>query len=248
MNHKENLDNYANSYKSDFKYNNENSWFLTRYAQYMSESIRYNNLKNILSLGIGQRIVGDLLSEELNFTLEKYIVLEGSKSIIDNFVIKPKYKNKISVIHTYFEDYQTDEKFDAIEMGFILEHVDDPVYILNKYKELLSKNGRMFIAVPNARSLHRLIGYEAGLLADLYKLSSYDLEQGHKRYFDLESISDVVKESGLKINNKIGLLLKPITTNQIEQLGWNKNIINALVKIGNSYPDIANCILLEASL
>ncbi|GIV30222.1 MAG: hypothetical protein KatS3mg028_1288 [Bacteroidia bacterium] len=36
----------------------------------------------------------------------------------------------------YFEDFNFDKQFDRIEMGFILEHVDDPLFILNKYKKI----------------------------------------------------------------------------------------------------------------
>ncbi len=248
MSNKENLDNYDKAYDSGFKYNDENSWFLTRYAQYMSQSIDKNKFKNILSLGIGHHIVSDILAAKLDKEISKYVILEGSKSIIDKFAIKTSHKDKVEVIHTYFEDYETDEKFDVIEMGFVLEHVDDPEFIVKKFKSFLSEKGSMFIGVPNARSLHRLIGFEAGLLEDVYKLSDYDHQLGHKRYFDLESISKVATNSGLKIENKIGLLLKPITTNQMQQLSWSGNVINALIKLGDINPEISNCILIEAKL
>jgi len=248
MNKKENLDNYDKAYNSEFKFNDENSWFLTRYAQYMSRSIRTNNYKSIISLGIGHHIVSDILSSEIDNKVEKYTILEGSKSLIDKFNILPSHKNKTALVHTYFEEFETDEKFDVIEMGFVLEHVDDPELIVKKFKNYLSENGRMYIAVPNARSLHRLIGYESGLLESVYKLSDYDQQLGHKRYFDLESISKIVTNAELKIENKVGLFLKPIPTNQMQQLGWSENIIEALLKIGDSNPDISNCILLEAKL
>jgi 2-polyprenyl-3-methyl-5-hydroxy-6-metoxy-1,4-benzoquinol methylase len=248
MSNKENLDNYDKAYDSGFKYNDENTWFLTRYAEYMSQSIDKNKFKNILSLGIGHHIVSEILAAELDKGISKYVILEGSKSIIDKFAIKKSHKDKIEVIHTYFEDYETDEKFDVIEMGFVLEHVDEPDFIVKKFKSFLSENGRMFISVPNARSLHRLIGFEAGLLENVYKLSDYDHQLGHKRYFDLESISNMVIDSGLKIDNKFGLFLKPISTTQMQQLGWSENIIKALLKIGETNPDISNCILIEAKI
>jgi len=248
MNQKDNLDSFDKAYESDFKHNDENTWFLSRYGQYMRESIRSNNFKSILSLGIGHQIVSDILSEELSNGVSEYVILEGSKSLIDSFKIRAEYKKRISLIHTYFEDYSIDKKFDAIEMGFILEHVNDPALIVNKFKNFLSENGRMYIAVPNARSLHRLIGFEAGLLDDIYKLSPCDLQLGHKRYFDLATTLNMVEKAGLKVHNTIGLMLKPITTSQIIQLGWDEHVIKALLKIGDEYPDIANGILIEASL
>jgi len=139
-------------------------------------------------------------------------------------------------------------KYDSIEMGFILEHVDDPELILARYKNFISETGSIFIAVPNAKSLHRVIGEKAGLVGDIYKLSECDLQLGHKRYFDLNSLEELVHRAGLKIVDKKGLMLKPITGLQIKKLGWQQNIIDALLEIGLDYPEIANCIYIEAKL
>jgi hypothetical protein len=243
----ENLDNYKEAFHKTFKFNDENTYIITRYSAYMSAEIRKNKAQNILSLGIGHHIVSDCFSNELFHSVKEYVILEGSEAIIKNFVIISELKEKISVVHTFFEDYTTEKEFDVIEMGFVLEHVDDPFFIINKYKNYLSDKGSIFIAVPNARSLHRLIGYEAGLINNLYELSTSDLQLGHKRYFDLISLTNLVEKAGLKIKKQLGLLLKPVTTNQINQLCWDINIIDALLKIGDNYPDIANCILLEVS-
>ncbi len=216
---KENLDNYDGAYKASFKYNDENTWFLTRYAQYMNDSIISNGFTSILSLGIGHNIVSDSLSAHLKANVMKYDILEGSASLIDNYVISDENRSKMNLIHTYFEDFHTEEKYDVIEMGFVLEHVDDPQFIINKFKHFLSANGRMFISVPNATSLHRQIGFEAGLLEDLYKLSDYDKELGHKRYFDTKMLTDMIINSGLSVENTYGLLLKPITAEQMKILG-----------------------------
>jgi 2-polyprenyl-3-methyl-5-hydroxy-6-metoxy-1,4-benzoquinol methylase len=245
---KENLDQYNDVYREEAEFFDENSWFLTRNATHISSEIRKNSFKSLLSLGIGHHVVSDLLSNELNHTVDRYDILEGSEVIISTFKIRDEYIGRLHVHHTYFEDFEPVAGYDAIEMGFILEHVDDPLAIVTKYKHHLNPGGRMFIAVPNARSLHRIIGFEAGLLSNLYELGPFDLKQGHKRYFDLESITRLVVESGLVIQRQMGLFLKPITTGQMKQLGWGQNIVDALMKIGEGYPEMANCIMLEASL
>ncbi|MGT2489668.1 class I SAM-dependent methyltransferase [Cupriavidus basilensis] len=40
------------------------------------------------------------------------------------------------LVEGYFEDFDTDERFDVIVMGFILEHVDDPGLLLARYRRL----------------------------------------------------------------------------------------------------------------
>lgn len=248
MSKTENLDNFNQSYHAEFKHNDENLWGLERYANFMKDAIKKNNYKSILSLGIGHQIVSDILSEELSYSVESYDILEGSQVIIDEFVKNELHKDKINVILTYFENYNSDKKYDLIEMGFVLEHVDDPQLIINKFKEFLSPNGKLFIGVPNANSLHRLIGYEAGLLSDVHNLSEYDLQLGHKRYFDMDILTEMIQKSGLKITDKKGLFLKPITTSQMKDLGWSRDVVSALLKLGDRFPEISNSIVIETAL
>jgi SAM-dependent methyltransferase len=248
MNRSENLNQYQDSYNKELKFSDENHWFSEHYAKKICNAIRDNNAKSVLSLGIGHKVVNEIITNEFNHGLESYSILEGSVNIINEFAkAYTGYEEKLELVHTYFEEYETTKQFDVIEMGFVLEHVDDPFFILKKYKKYLKDKGVIFIAVPNARSLHRLIGFEAGLTDDIYKLSEYDINLGHKRYFDLDMLSKMVIDSGYKIIKSSGLLLKPITTSQIAQLNWQSNIINALLKIGDDYPEISNGILIEAT-
>jgi hypothetical protein len=77
-------------------------------------------------------------------------------------------------------------------------------------------------------------------------LSRYDLELGHKRYFDSESIAELVRASGYTLLDKFGLVLKPLTTAQLQQLALGERIERALIDVGYDHPDIANGILLVA--
>lgn len=249
MNITENLDNYQDSYNKEFKFFDENYYFLSHFAVKVCDVLRKKSYESVLSLGVGHQIVNESIRSEFNNNLKSYTILEGSLNLINDLSLNIRdHQDKMNFVHTYFEDYQTDLLFDMIEMGFILEHVDDPGLILRKYKDYLKPNGTVFIGVPNAGSLHRLIGFEAGLLDSIYTLSEYDLRLGHKRYFDLNSISKLVIDSGYNIKNISGLLLKPITTGQMAHLGWKKNIYEALLKIGDRYPELSNGILIEATI
>lgn len=249
MGRKENLNKYLKAYSNEFKFKDENEIYLSKFADIIKEDLFTNPIENYLSLGIGHKIVSNSIIENgiLKKRIRNYYVIDGAKKLLDEF--KKMYQNipNLHVLHAYFEDFHTDLLFDRIEMGFVLEHVDDPLFIISKYKNYLSPNGKIHIAVPNAKSLHRLIGYYAGLLDDIYQLSEYDLMLGHKRYYDIDTIKHDILSSGLQINKIIGLMLKPITNEQMRVLGFNDNIINALVKIGENYPEIANCIYLCAT-
>lgn len=239
------LDQFEGAYKPTFAFYDENQWYLTKYMSLMRQSILEHSHTTVLSLGIGHRVVaGGLLDMLQSGVLSNYAIVEGSSVILDAFKSAHQQKG-LHLYESYFEHFEIDAQFDGIEMGFVLEHVDDPSVVVAQVKKLLLSNGTLYVAVPNARSLHRLIGHHAGLLPDMYELSKADLELGHQRYFDLDSIVALMEQGGFTVRFKKGLMLKPITGNQLKQLNWGADIIEALMTIGESYPEMANSIYLE---
>ncbi|MCX8070707.1 MAG: class I SAM-dependent methyltransferase [Thermodesulfovibrionales bacterium] len=198
--------------------------------------------RSALELGIGYSITTEIFKR----FFKRYCIIDSDRELIKDFIKQTGNKN-IEVVNEYFEDYHTKEKFDVIIMGFVLEHVDDPTLILNKYKEFLSDRGKLFITVPNATSLHRRIAYEAGLMSDMYVFNEVDIKVGHKRYFDVDKIKALVKSCGYDVVKIEGIFLKPITTSQMVQIGFNENIYSALLKIGKDYPELSNSILVMAN-
>jgi 2-polyprenyl-3-methyl-5-hydroxy-6-metoxy-1,4-benzoquinol methylase len=132
-------------------------------------------------------------------------------------------------------------------MGFVLEHVDDPALILRRFKRFLKPDGFIGMAVPNARSLHRLIGQAAGLLDDPYRLSAADLRLGHKRYFDLDSFEQLVESEELVVRRARGLMMKPVTTSQLAALNLAPEVMRALYLVADGLPAISNGMYIEAT-
>lgn len=135
--------------------------------------------------------------------------------------------------------------YDVIILGFVLEHVDNPVGILRQYKEYLSEKGRMFIAVPNAEALNRRIGIVAGVLNNLEELSQNDILMGHKRYYKLETLRSDVKKAGLQILREEGIFMKAMTTRQMVELQLSDNIIKGYLEIAREYPELSCALLME---
>jgi 2-polyprenyl-3-methyl-5-hydroxy-6-metoxy-1,4-benzoquinol methylase len=245
---KQQLDDYKCAYNKKFKFYDENILMLSWYSQRVIKSIRDKHLRSIISLGIGHKIVSKNIIAEIGQHLKRYVIIEGSRKIIKEYKEEVTLPKHIYVINSIFEEFNPEEKYDAIEMGFVLEHVDNPLSIIKKYSNFLKKNGFIFIAVPNAKSLHRLIGYKAGILNNLYGLSEHDKELGHKRYFDKESLIKLLFEVNLKIVNIEGIFLKPFSTSQLKSLKLTPEVINALLSIGVGYPEISNAIYIETTL
>ncbi|WP_241002282.1 class I SAM-dependent methyltransferase, partial [Pseudomonas viridiflava] len=69
------------------------------------------------------------------------------------------------------EDFETSERFDTITMLNILEHVVDPVGVLEKAAGLLSENGVLLIHVPNALAINRRLAVLMGTLTECEELA-----------------------------------------------------------------------------
>lgn len=232
------LDDHVRAYQGELQYDFDNeillNWYPKRIMQFTKRS------GSVLELGLGHGYTTNIFSDYF----ERHTVLEGSKAIIENF--KKKYPNcQSGIIETYFENFTSDQKYDVIVMGFILEHVDDPVAILTHFKRFLNANGKMFIAVPNAEVLNRRLGHLSGLLPDIQLLSENDFMLGHKRYYTLQSLTEDVKKANYEIKRTEGIYLKPLTTQQMISLNLDRKIIDALCLVGVNYPELSCGILME---
>jgi SAM-dependent methyltransferase len=241
------LDQLAQAYGPTFRFHDENLGMLSWYVSRMIGRLLERQVRNLVSLGIGHQVASRGLIGALADRLESYTIVEGSSQVISDFQASGSVPPTVHLVNELFEEYTPRHPVDAIEMGFVLEHVADPRAILRRYAQFLRPGGLLVVVVPNARSLHRLLGWHAGLLDDLYRLGEADLQLGHRRYFDLPSITALVAESGLRIERTEGVFLKCLTTAQLESLSLKDEVRRAFFEVGVAYPEIANAIYLETT-
>ncbi len=233
------LDQHAVAYVGT-NYDFDNDILLNWYPQRIINSLSHE--ASLLELGLGHGHTVKYFAD----SFKSYRILEGSRQVIQQFRTHHNDRN-VSIVETFFEDFATSEKFDVISMGFILEHVSDPKAILKQYREFLSPNGRLYIAVPNAAVLNRRVGMLAGLLDDMTTLSDHDYVLGHKRYYTVDSLKDDIQASGFCVERLEGIYLKPLTTKQMIGLNLDERVIRALCHVGIDYPELSCGILAEVS-
>jgi SAM-dependent methyltransferase len=232
------LDNHVRAYEGELQYDFDNEILLNWYPQRILNFTKPTD--SFMELGLGHGFTTNIFSKYFS----QHLVLEGSPAVIANF--KKRYPDcSCKIVETYFEEFKSDEKFDVIVMGFILEHVDDPVQILRHFKQFLAPGGKMFVSVPNAEVLNRRLGHLAGLLDDMTTLSENDLILGHQRYYTLQTLTNDVEKSGYKVERTEGIYLKPFTTSQMISLEFDKKILDALCLAGIDYPELCCGILME---
>ena len=236
----------SDAYVPGFVFYEDNVRLLRAALKQVLHRTRHLERVSLLSLGVGHRITVRGLIDGLGERLERYVIVEGAPKIIEMFRQEVGPDHRVQVEQSYFEDFTTEQRFDVIEMGFVLEHVQDPARVLRRFAEFLAPGGRIMIAVPNAHSLHRLIGHQAGLLPDVHHLSEADLALGHRRYFDPALLDALLADCGLQVIDRAGLMLKPLTSAQIRSLDLSPEIVAAMDEIGFGMPEVCNAIFVEA--
>ena len=234
------------AYVPGFQYYEDNIRLLRAGLAQMLRRTAHLDGFSLLSLGVGHRYTVKGLIEGLGDRLARYVIVEGSSDIIELLRREVTLPPQVRLEQAYFEEFETGERFDVIEMGFVLEHVNDPELVLRRFCRFLAPGGRMMVAVPNADSLHRLIGHAAGLLPDVHDLSAADVALGHRRYFDPRSLEALLAACGLEVVGRAGLMLKPLTTAQLASLGLDANVVDAMDEVGFGLPEICNAIFVEA--
>jgi hypothetical protein len=127
-------------------------------------------------------------------------------------------------------------------MTFLLEHVEDPVLLLRLARSRLAEDGVLFVAVPNADSVHRVLALRAGLIQSTTELSDNDLRVGHRRVYTQALLREHLRQANLRITVEKRVGLKPLTLKQLGPLP--EAVIAALCQSGDLAP--ANCAYLAA--
>jgi len=235
------LDTHLEAYQGKYIYEFDNqiqmNWYPGRITTFSDPE------SSVLELGLGHGVSTNIFSNYF----KKYKVIEASPAVIDNFR-KQFSQCKANVVESYFEDFESKEKFDIIILGFIMEHVDDPDLILEKYKKFLSPQGRVFISVPNAEVMNRRLGKYAGDLPNIFLLSEHDKICGHKRYYTVRTLSEQIIRHGYNITRTEGIYLKPLSTKQMISLDLQPKYTAALCELGVHYPELCCGILVEFTI
>jgi len=171
-------------------------------------------------------------------------VIEASDELIEK--AKKNVGAKVKFIHSMFEDYDGDEKFDAIFFMHTLEHIDDPIAVLKIVNSCLTDNGKLFLVVPNANALSRQIAVKMGLVD--YNAAIIESERliGHVKTYSLDTLENDVLKSGLKVYMRGGVFVKTLSGSQYDQ-ALQSGVINdayleGCYQLGTLFPDLCSSI------
>ena len=218
----------------------ENDLMLHWYPRRIVE--RFGHCETLLELGLGHGFTASIF----NAACDRQVIVEGSGIVIERFRKNhPDFSGEL--VQDYFETYDPKEKFDVIIMGFILDHVDDPGLLMDRYRQFLKPGGRLFVAVPNAKSLNRRLGLELGIIDDIYSLNENDLALGHKRQYCRDTLRRELAEHGYEVVHEEGIYLKPLPLGVLKTLPDFEANLQAMLKVGIDFPDLCVGLLMEVT-
>lgn len=138
-----------------------------------------------------------------------------------------------------FEEFDPPEQYDTVVMADVLEHVHEPVELLQRAASWLAPGGRIIAVVPNAGSLHRRLGVKLGMLERETQLNEQDVAVGHRRVYTWEELDRHVRAANLQAVAKGGIFLKLLSNAQM--LGFDDDrLIDGMFELGKDLPQLCS--------
>ncbi len=176
-----------------------------------------------------------ILTERLVESCDDVAVVDGSSQFCE--LLRKRFAT-IDVHHALFEDFVPERSYDTLVLGHVLEHVNDPVALLQRARTWINDGGVLLAAVPNANSLHRELAVELGMLATNDELNDTDRHHGHVRVYTPDRLRHDVESAGFTIDLLGGFWLKTLSNAQIEASS-SPELLDACMVVGERHPEIA---------
>lgn len=120
-----------------------------------------------------------------------------------NYAVEESSKKGIKVKKFYFDGKSeipfSDDSFDLINAGDIIEHIYDTDFFLEEVKRLLKPNSYFLISTPNIASFGRRILLLFGFNPFIETSPNEKNSSGHIRYFTFKTLKRILKKHSFKI-------------------------------------------------
>lgn len=204
--------NQANQWYTENIKNKKGIDCVPRFGTFLNLIGNYKDTK-VLDIGCG---LGDFLYMLKKNGFANITGMDGSKIAVE-------YARKITNLPIILMDIEKNEfdtfvnknqgKYDIVIMGDIIEHIFAPKRILSKVRNLLSKDGKLLISVPNSGWILNGI-----LLTFFPKYLGFSPAFGswtHCNYYTFFSLKEQLRECGFKVLKSRGCPIK--------FMGYSKN-------------------------
>lgn len=205
--------------------------------------------KRILEIGCGL----DPLFQYVDWPVTDYTIVEPSDIFIEN----ARSLSDEEWIHFINCEYKAtkelkDHGFDFIICSGLLHEVEGPVTFLKELMAICDKDTIVYINVPNANSIHRLLALEMQMIKDTHEMSKNNKILQQNNVFDMTTLSDMIESVNFKIIDKGSFFIKPFTHEQMYQMIkqgiLTEDMLDGLYKLTKYIPDLGSEIWIDCKL
>ena len=235
-------------YNKEFKDNQRKYFYGFDYDvmhPFMIKSFKPHFIKgNVLELGSFK----GLFTKRLLPFFSDITCVEASSEAIKH-AEKSLSGNSIKFYNSIFEETTLDTKYDNIILTHVLEHMENPVELLEKINnKWLSKNGRLFLVCPNANAPSRQIAVKMGIISHNSAVTAGEKAHGHHITYSLDTLERDARKAGLNVVHRSGIFFKALANFQWDKiLGTDvisKEYLEGCFQLGQQYPDLCSSIFL----
>lgn len=234
---KEFQDNEHRNYAYDFDYR-MHEYMLRTFYPYLSDG-------SALEMGCFEGGFTRRLAE----IYDDLTVVEGSADLVS--IASKALGEKVKFHTSWFEKFEPGRQFDNIFLMHTLEHIGDPVALLENIRSWLSPIGRLFLAVPNAEAASRQIAVSMGLIEHTCAVTEGEALHGHQRTYRMDTLKLDAKLAGLKVANSGGVMFKPLANFQFDKAMQSKIIddgfLDGCYELGKLHPTLCASIYVICS-
>ncbi|MDZ8035334.1 methyltransferase domain-containing protein [Nostoc sp. DedSLP04] len=180
-------------------------------------------------------------------SFESIHIVEPILEFYDNACVMAKSRSNVTVHLGKLEDNiasLSKEKFDYIVMSSLLHEVENPEELLRSINQISSANTVIHVNVPNAKSFHRILAYEMGLISNIFEKSATQNKMQQFKTFDLENLKSFVISHGFSIIESGSYFIKPFTHEQMQKMYTQniltKEILNGLYLMVKYMPEMGS--------
>jgi len=191
---------------------------------------------------------GDM-TEQILAWFPRVTVVEASSDLAQ--VVRGRFAARVDVITSTFEEAKLPTSYDNVFLVHTLEHLDEPIAVLERIRGWLSPAGRLFVAVPNANALSRQIAVKMGLVEFGAAVTPAEAAHGHRRTYSMDVLLSHLRRAGLRIVDYGGVVLKPLANFQFDR-ALSEGIVSeayldACDELARTYPDLSASVFAVAA-
>lgn len=184
--------------------------------------------KRILEIGCGM----EPLFQYLDNDYEIFCVIEPSDVFYKNAIKLAKNKNVICRNEFFTPAKElSDMNFDFVLCSGLLPDIERPEELFEGLLKISNPETIIHINTPNAKSLHRLIAKEMGMISSEFALSERNVLYQQQRIYDLPMLTELVENMGFEILESGSYFVKFFSHSQMYEM-MKKDIINVQVLEG----------------